>query len=376
MSITTIAVADVEHSTAPLPVFDEEAAVQSLLVSPVEAAFRHRLPLVGRTDVHPLVQAAYMAFTQRYSLVLSPDVIWFCLARGFTLHIAANEEQRRQFLLDERAFELRLDRPDFTLGQLNPWPVTFPEFSTQVAARIGKLWELVTANFSTTGPVERVASELTVMTPFVPDYEWEPPFPADLEFPSRGIPRVYLVGTADDWRWVRRRAAAFGQFGAERWTRALLPVLDQIVASAEGRQDPAFWRAFFRYENAADELTGWIHVLFPYLRAWPADHFIPNTHLDDWLDRWKAAEARQSPLAALAKPEGPGLNRLPPGLTSTSLRFVDEQRREHPLDFISGLIGVTQDPHSLALIPEFVWAIVHDEPAAAAEQPGEAAAAR
>ncbi|WP_441291216.1 DUF4419 domain-containing protein [Sorangium sp. KYC3313] len=375
MSVTTIAVADVEPSTAPLPAFDEEASVQSLLVSPIEAAFRHRLPLVGRTDVHPLVQAAYMAFTQRYSLVLSPDVIWFCIARGFTLHLAANEEQRRQFLVDERDFDLRLDRPDFTLGQVNPWPVAFPEFSTQIAARVGKLSELVTGNFSTTGPVERMASELTVMTPFVPDYEWQPPFPADMVFPNRGIPRIHLLGTADDWRWICQRAAAFGQFGAERWTRALLPVLEQLVAAAEGRQDSAFWRSFFRYENAADELTGWIHVLFPYLRAWPADHFVLNRHLDDWFDRWNAAEARRNPLAALASPEGPGFNRLPPGLTSTPLRFIDEHSREHSLDFISGLIGVTQDPHSLSLIPEFVWAIVHEGLEAGAEQPGEAAEA-
>ncbi|WP_437990713.1 DUF4419 domain-containing protein [Sorangium sp. So ce145] len=369
MSVTTIDVAEVAPSTAPLPAFDEEATVQSLLVSPVEAAYRHRLPLVGRTDVHPLVQAAYMAYTQRYPLVLSPDVVWFCLARGFTLHVAANEAQRRQVLLDDSDFELRIDRPDFTLGEVNPWPVAFSDFSTLITARIGKLRELVTASFSTTGPVERVASELTVMTPFVPHFEWQPPFPADMSFPDRGIPRIYLLGTADDWRWVRHRAAAFVPFGAERWTDVLLPVVDQIVAAAEGRQDPAFWRAFFRYENAADELTGWIHVLFPYLRAWPADHFVWNAYLDGWLDRWKAAEARRNPLSALADPEGPGFAQLPPGLTSVPLRFIDAQRREHPLEFVSGLIGVTQDQHSLALIPEFVWAVVHGEPGPGVEQP-------
>ncbi|XXX74922.1 DUF4419 domain-containing protein [Sorangium sp. So ce134] len=372
MSIMTIAVADVAPSTAPLPAFDEETSVQSLLASPVEAAYRHRLPLVGRTDVHPLVQAAYTAFTQRYPLVLSPDVIWLCLARGFTLHLAANEEQRRLFLREDRDFELTLDRPDFTLGQVNPWPVTFPELSAQIAAQVGALRDLLTGNFSTTGPVERVASELAVTTPFAPHFAWEPPFPADMVFPDRGIPRIYLVGTADDWRSVRRRAEAFGPFGAERWLRALLPVLDQIVASAEQRQDPAFWRAFFRYENAADELTGWIHVFFPYLRAWPADHFVPNTYLDGWFERWTAAEAPRSPLAALARPEGPGLARLPPGLTSAPLRYIDEHRREHPLELISGLIGVTQDPHSLALIPEFVWAILHQEPGDAADAPAEA----
>ncbi|MGK4002093.1 DUF4419 domain-containing protein [Sorangium sp. So ce1036] len=367
MSITTIAVAEVEPSTTPLPAFDEAEAVQSLLVSPIEAAYRHRLPLVGRTDVHPLVQAATMAFTQRYPLVLSPDVIWLCLARGLALHIAAHEEQRRQVLQEDGEFALTLDRPDFTLGQVNPWPASFQELSAQIAARVGTLAEHVTARFSTTGPVEQVASALTVTTPFAPHFAWTPPFPADMVFASRGIPRIYLLGTPEDWRSVRARAEAFDSFGAERWTGALLPVLDQIAAAAEGHQDPAFWRSFFRYENAADELTGWIHVLFPYLRAFPADHFIPSPYIDGWLERWQAAEALRSPLAAVARPEGPGFAQLPPGLTSAPLRFIDAHRREHSMEFISGLIGVTQDPYSLALIPEFVWAVLRQEPAATAE---------
>ncbi|WP_437560953.1 DUF4419 domain-containing protein [Sorangium sp. So ce542] len=372
MNVTTIAVAEVEPATAPLPGFDSEAAVQSLLVAPIEASYRHRLPLVGRTDLHPLVQAAYTAFTQRYPLVISPDVVWFCLARGFTLHLAASDEQRRRFLAEDRDFELVVERPDFNLGQVNPWPALFPDFSRQVSARVGTLRDLVTANFSTTGPVERVSSELTVATPLAPHFDWEPPFPGDLVYPQRGIPRVYLLGTSDDWRWVRQRVAMLGAVGQERWTRALLPVLDQIAASSEGRADRSFWRAFFRYENRADELTGWIHVLFPYLRAWPNDYFAPNPYIESWHERWLTAESRSDALGGLGNPQGPGLSELPPGLTSAQLRFVDGGRRPHPMEFISGLIGVTQDPHSLALIPEFVWAVVHQAAESAAERPAEA----
>ncbi|KYF61289.1 hypothetical protein BE11_17140 [Sorangium cellulosum] len=372
MSVRTIVVADVEPATAPLPEFQSEAAIQRLLVAPIEATYRHRLPLVGRTDLHPLVQAAYTAFTQRYPLVLSPDVIWFCLARGFTLHLAASEEQRRRFLPEDHEFELVVERPDFTLGGVNPWPALFPDFSRQVSARIGRLRELVTANFSTTGPVERVASELTVTTPLAPHHDWEAPFPGDMVYPLRGIPRIYLLGTSDDWRWVRQRAATLGSFGQDRWTRALLPVLDQIAASAEGRADPKFWRAFFRYENPADELTGWIHVLFPYLRAWPNDYFAPNPYIETWHERYLAAEARSDALGGLGNPQGPGLSEIPPGLTSAQLRFIDRSRREHPMEFISGLIGVTQDPHSLALLPEFVWAVAHQAAESATQIPAEA----
>ncbi|WP_437638255.1 DUF4419 domain-containing protein [Sorangium sp. So ce854] len=372
MNVTTIAVADVEPATAPLPGFESEAAIRGLLVSPIEATYHHRLPLVGRTDLHPLVQAAYMAFTQRYALVLSPDVVWFCLARGFTLHLAASPEHRRRFLTDDSEFALLVEQPDFTLGHVNPWPALFPDFSRQVSERVGPLRDLVTSNFSTTGPVERVSSELTVATPLAPHHDWEPPFPGDMVYPHRGIPRVYLLGTPDDWRWMRQRVAMLGSVGQDRWLRPLLPVLDQIAASSEGRADPKFWRAFFRYENPSDELTGWVHVLFPYLRAWPNDYFVPNPYIESWHERYLAAEARSDALGGLGNPQGPGLSEIPPGLTSAQLRFIDGGGREHPMEFISGLIGVTQDPHSLALIPEFVWAVAHQEPESATQLPAEA----
>jgi hypothetical protein len=361
MNGMTFAAADVTPETSPLPTFDSDASVRSLLVSRVEAMFRYKRPFVGRTDLHPLAQAAYLAYVHRYPIELSPDAIWLCLARGVALHIGAKDDLRRQILQDDHEFELTVAGQEFTLGQENPWPLVFPSFAQQIAARVGGLTEVLTAGFSATGPVERLAAELTVTGPFAPYFAWEPPFPGDQVYPDRGIPAVVLHGTADDWRLVRRRTSMFGSLGLENWSDAVLPVLDQLIASAEGRPDPRFWRAFFRYENGADELTGWIHVLFPYLRAWPSDAFVPNPHLADWHARWEAAEARDNPLAALGDPQGPGLGELPPGLSSTRLCFVDTQRRERPLELITGLIGVTQDPRSLALAPEFLWAIVHPD---------------
>ncbi|EYF03149.1 DUF4419 domain-containing protein [Chondromyces apiculatus] len=361
MNVTTIAAADVPLAATRLPAFEVDAAVRSLLVAPVEAMILPQAPFVGRTDLHPLVQAAYLAFTERCPLVLSPDVVWFCLARGFTLHVASQEALRREIVGADHDFELELDRPDFTIGGTNPWHAVFQDLSSQLFARAGKLWELTGAHVSTTGPLERLASELSVATSLAPHFTWEPPFPGDRVVTGPGIPRIHLLGTPDDWRQIRQRAASFTPFGLEAWTRALLPVLDRIVDAAEGRSDVEFWRAFFRYEHGADELTGWLLVLFPYLRAVRGDRFVPNLHLDTWLASWRAAEARQNPVEALGKPEGPGLAQMPPGLVSAAFRFVDSGRREHVLDLVAGLIGVTQDPDTLALSPEFVWALVHPD---------------
>jgi hypothetical protein len=112
--------------------------VQSLLGAPIAARYRWQRPLVGRTDLHPLVQAAYMAYTERCPIAISPDVIWWCLARGFTLHVAGNEALRRRFLREDRAFEITVDQPDFAPGRESPWPLLFADFSRQIGALVEK----------------------------------------------------------------------------------------------------------------------------------------------------------------------------------------------------------------------------------------------
>ncbi|APR75966.1 Hypothetical protein A7982_01313 [Minicystis rosea] len=362
MNVTTITAADIEPAAEPLPTFDAEAELTSLLGAPIEARYRWQRPLVGRTDVHPLVQAAYMAYTERHPLAISPDVIWLCLARGFTHHVAHRDDLRRHFLRNEADFAIAADVPETT--EESPWPLLFADFSRQIGAFVGDLRYLVTPDFSTTGPVERMASELATAGPFAPHFEWTPPFPGDRVFPRRGIPSVHLLGTADDWCKLRTRAQRFAPYGLEPWMDQLLPVLDEIIASAEGDHEEAFWRAFFRYENGADELTGWIHVLFPYLRAFPHDHFVPNPHLDRWLASYEAAETRRAPIEALGDPKGPGLAEMPPGLSSVSMRALGADGHEHAMDLVGGLIGVTQDPPSRVLFPEIAWAILRPDDAA------------
>ena len=51
---------------------------------------------------------------------------------------------------------------------------------------------------------------------------------------------------------------------------------------------------------------------------------------------------------------------LPGSVASAPVKFIDARDgAEHPLRFVGGMFGVTQDQAG-ALAPEFGWGIVHD----------------
>src|SRR5262249_6294224 len=140
---------------------------------------------------------------------------------------------RARFVRHQSKAKITIERPDFILGQPNPWPEAFSLFSDGIAAHVGKLRDLVVADFSTTSPVERAASEVLLMDAFQGYFEYE-------MRAGCGIPQITLLGTPDDWRSVRQRASMLSEFELAWWTRSLLPVLDQLVETAEGRVDQGF----------------------------------------------------------------------------------------------------------------------------------------
>ena len=181
-----------------------------------------------------------------------------------------------------------------------------------------------------------------------------------------GIPAIQLLGTVDDWQNIRRRAARFAEFGLQAWLGALLPILDKLVETASGRPDLPFWRSFFRYESDSGpaELTGWITVLFPYLldgNEGDQDHLMTNPYWAQWQEGWEVARTRAVPLRWQDQTMGPTLEAIPSGLSSAPVKITDVRSGE-PLDlqFVGGMFGVVQDPTSLALAPEFGWAIVRE----------------
>jgi hypothetical protein len=354
----TIPLCDVTHGRLLEPL-DTAASIRSLVDRPVEALGCAARRLVTCDTAHAFARAAHDAFYLHYPLVIRPDDVWFCIAQGFAAHVNENAEALRpRFVRHEGKLTLTVARPDFILGRDNPWPEVFEAFSGQIGGHLGALKDLISARFSTTTPMDAAAFDVCLMDAFQGYFDYE-------MLAGCGIPEITLLGTADDWASMIPRVRQYAEYGLETWSAALVPVLEQIAASAAGDANVDFWRSFFRYESGSGpaELTGWIVTLFPYLVAEAETKTLrPNEYLGTWQERFRTAESRKGRMD-WNDLQGPAIERIPEGLVSAPVRCEDLITGEtHDLRFIAGMFGVDQDPETRALTTAFGWAIVYDGP--------------
>ncbi|MCW1922859.1 DUF4419 domain-containing protein [Luteolibacter arcticus] len=290
---------------------------------------------------HGFLLAAHRAFMDHRPLVLSPDDVWVCIAQGFAIHVdQIAETLRRRLVPHEGQAKIIVIRNEFRRGSPdNDWQGCFREFSDEIGSYLGSTRDLITAGFSTTGAIEKAASEIVLMAAMRHYF--------DYELVTRcGIPNVTLLGTEEDWRSIRRRAEALTDFDLGWWMRALLPVLDQFVAAAEGRADREFWRSFYKWNgfSGGPFVSGWINALFPYLegRARVGSPLL----------------VRNDGVVGLMH-EGINADRFPSGM-SVAPFIWDYFGIKIPMKLFGGFAGVSQDPETLALRPAIGWAVAED----------------
>jgi len=359
MASITFQVSDVEVGELSKYTTSAEAGLRRELGHKIEAYSRPEGALLAYGKTNMLAAATQAAFYEHYSLTLSPDSIWLCLAKGFALHVNEHAEALRGRLVRHQGKAvLEVRRPDFSPGAENPWPEVFSEFSDQIAGHVGKLREVIVPDFSTTGPTERLCAEVMLMDTLQAYFDYQ-------VFCGCGIPAITLLGTPADWRSLRARAAVFAEYGLDDWLTVLDPILGKLVETSEGKVDVQFWRSFFHEKSMSggDTVTGWLLTLFPYLeRQAPGARIEPNPFLRGWSDRHRAF-ARKKSRSAVDPSMGPSMSLLPAALGSAPLRMFWGSQ-EASFRIVGGLLGVRQDPETRGVAPVCGWALLHDGPGA------------
>lgn len=287
------------------------------------------------------IAAVHASFSNHYPLVLTPDVIWICIAQGLGQHINVNPDKlRRHFVSHEGKETLTITRDDFVKGSpANPWPEVFDQFSQEIKKHIGdETHDLLTPNFSTTGAVERAAAQVVLMDCFKQYFCYK-------MVCICGIPEVTLKGTVEDWKLLREKALSLAAYDLEWWIDALRPVLDQFVAAASGDVDKQFWSSIYKLQEAYGcfYINGWIVTLFPYLQAGRDGKMTRNMHLNQWRDGDFSGHLTSAS--------------FPSGVVSVPFEWQAANDEVYPMRFFAGVMAATQNQQSLAIQAEVGWAV-------------------
>lgn len=342
--LDTIPVLEAIHRLASVAHQERDERGQKRTVYPPMCGYEASSTIDGgvlETRAHPLVAAVQLAFDAHLPLSLSPDHVWLVIAQGFANHMRIHAEAlRERFVAHESKLLLWVQRDDFVRGRLNPWPEVFVQFTAQIREHLGKRCDLVVADFSTTGVLERTVSQLVLLDAMRGYF--------DYELRTRcGIPRITLTGMPADWRSIRDRAEVFAEYGLDWWLGKLLPILDAFVDAAEGRIDTAHWCSMYKRQDRSGGpyITGWLPLLFPYLVRVRdgAPQLAPNHFSRDVPDQRSFGD-------------GPTTDDFPGALASVPMRWIYyDQILE--MELLGGFAGVRQDPDTLEVTPQLGWAI-------------------
>lgn len=274
----------------------------------------------------PLASAVQLAFDEHRPLRLTPDAVWLTIAAGFAQHVNARPETLRE------RFVRHEGRKTLEVVWQDSWNLAAQDLAAAVAEDMGAGHQrLFQCDFSTTTPLDRLASDVVFLGAFRRYYDY-------LLIGICGIPHIDLLGTVEDWQKIRDRIEVLAEYEAEPWVASLRPLADEWVTTATGCPDIAFWQAIYKPQQAYEEdvATGWITQLYPYLERETANPSIgtggPHTGY--------AYEPLQ-------------LSKLPGGVVSAPVRTD----LGGSYDFFGGLIGVTQDAEGV-LQPVSSWAVI------------------
>lgn len=355
-------VSKVSWATMMLPECSAQQAFANHISSRIEACSDDKEPVVSCRR-HPFVAALHLAYDDHRPVVLAPDMFWLLITQGLAMHIHQNSEQlRHRFVNHLEKKQLSVWRDWFTKGSPdNSWEDVLAEFSSQIKDQIGpeNHANLVT-EFSTTGPVEKAASEIVLMDAVRNYFTFSC-------YSLCGIPEVHLEGTHDDWlRLVERTKNIGNSYDLTWWTDRLLPTLERIAATAAGGIDVELWENIYKLDgwSGSQAFTGWIGDFFPYLRAVRSVHRETGepmpSHVYGTIEarnyvgqryerRNRRFETEKGDLELISEYLPGGLNTAP--FTWESFDHC------YDMEFVAGFAGLTQNFRNRAIRPWIAWAV-------------------
>lgn len=211
------------------------------------------------------------AYANHQSVTLSPDMVWLVICQGFARYVNAHAEELRPKLVNhEGKMDLVIETDKDLMTEEIDWPILINDFASQIDKHTkDNIAKTIVSDFSTTGSVERVASQITLMESVKSYFEYI------VEYIACGIPSITLDGSVEDWKRVREKTMQLKKYGLEKWIDSLDPILKEFILAADGKPNQMFWKSMIKKQSVdrlagggcspemPTELDGWLLKLFP-----------------------------------------------------------------------------------------------------------------
>lgn len=281
------------------------------------------------------------AFAGHYPLVLTPDAVWLVICQGFAHYVNDDPEAVRSFFVDHEGQAQLVVRSEWNL-MTDPdsvdWTGILQGFEDQLRSNTKNgVADMMLADFSTTGPTEKIVSQATLMESMKAYFEYV------VMYLSCGIPSITLKGTTEDWEKILAKSQRLSEFGLDWWARDLEPVLAQFVAASKGQVDLDFWRSIVKKYHPDELRGGGCSMETP-------------TSFDGWFLKLMPFDRHgRTPATVTASHE------MMPQVTSTPFKYIvfndftGVKEAEYDMELCAGIVGMQQDPGTMALTPRLGW---------------------
>jgi len=282
------------------------------------------------------------AYASHRAVELSPDMIWLLICQGFAYHVNKNASELRDRIVyhqDKMTLSVLSDYDLLTESDSVKWEKIFDDFENQIRSNTkGNLADIITADFSTTGINEKIASQITLMESTKSCFEYK------VILMGCGIPDITLRGTTQDWLKVRNKALSLKGYGMDWWIDELEPILNQFVKASQGHVDHDFWMgmvgsADFR-KNGCGGLTDVTEILFD---GWIVSFFPYNKYGD------RIQKVRYN-------------DNLLPEIVETPFTYDIQDGygnclKSYSMVLYAGFLGLSENPENGTLIPRIGWMV-------------------
>lgn len=297
-------------------------------------------PLV-RSGTHSFLYGMYEAYCHHRPFILSPDMIWLLISQGFAHHVNFNSEKLRTFFVDFKQKKSLSIQANDLLHNPENWENIPAELIAQMQPYLpNALMEVLTADFSETNKAAQIASQINILYGFKSYFEYE------VIEPVCGIPAITLEGTPEDWQKMIKKTESLRKYKLDTWIDALLPILQELLNTANGLINKDFWRNIFKIPeqgvcNFKGEIDGWVLRFFPY--------FANGTPTN------------------LTKLSNKAISDLPDEICRVPFKWEIQEFEKisvFSMEFAAGFVGLSQNPETKALRPEIGWFVAesHQKP--------------